>query len=451
LYRRCHAFSNLTIASVEWAVPAGTALAMEALGTRAFENGAALALAVISIALVAVWLLERRRRLSAENLHAASQERLALISSIASLGFWSWDAATDRVWASKHARGILALDHETALTGASLIAAIHPEDRPSVLRIINSPGPAIDTMEMELRVVGGGNEIRFVTAKACAYRDAKKAVNRVVGYVVDDGQRKRSAAELLKMQHKLKHLARVAMLGELSGALAHELQQPLTAILCNANAAQLLSKKDKLDVAELQDILQEIVSDDKNAGQIIQRLRALLLRGETQFQHLEIGDLLGDVLALARGKLRERNVQVNTRVDRHLPEIQGDRVELQQVLLNLLLNASESMNDNPARDRRIEVVVAHADDEGAVRISVLDCGKGIDADKLERVFEPFFSTKDGGMGLGLAISHSIVIAHGGRLWATNRPDRGAAFHFTLPIKIGKESHERHNEYSVYSG
>jgi C4-dicarboxylate-specific signal transduction histidine kinase len=425
---------------------------MEALGTRALEDGAALALAVISIALVAIWLLERRRRLSVEKLHAASQERLALISSIASLGFWSWDAATDRVWASKHARSILALDDETALTSASLIAAIHPEDRPSVLRIINSPGPAIDTMEMELRVVGGGSEIRFVTAKACAYRDAKKVVNRVVGYVVDDGQRKRSAAELLKMQHKLKHLARVAMLGELSGALAHELQQPLTAILCNANAAQLLSKKDKLDVTELQDILQEIVSDDKNAGQIIQRLRALLLRGETQFQHLEISDLLGDVLALARGKLRERNIQVNTRVDRDLPEVLGDRVELQQVLLNLLLNASESMNDNPARDRRLEVVVALADDESrAVRISVLDCGKGIDADKLERVFDPFFSTKDGGLGLGLAISHSIVIAHGGRLWATNRPDRGAAFHFTLPIKIGKESHERHNEYSVYSG
>jgi K+-sensing histidine kinase KdpD len=103
------------------------------------------------------------------------------------------------------------------------------------------------------------------------------------------------------------------------------------------------------------------------------------------------------------------------------------------------------------RDRRIEVVVAHADDEGAVRISVLDCGKGIDADKLERVFDPFFSTKDGGPGLGLAISHSIVTAHGGRLWAANRPDRGAAFYFTLRIKLGKESHERHNEYSVYSG
>jgi len=409
-----------------------------------------LALAVISLAFAAAWFVERRRRLSAEKLQAANQERLALISSIASLGFWSWDAATDSVWASKNTRSILGLGESAALIGSSLIAAIHPEDRPSVLRMINAAGPPIDTMEMELRLVAAG-EIRFITAKACAYRDAKGAVKRVVGYIIDDGQRKRSAAELLKLQDKLKHLARVALLGELSGALAHELQQPLTAILCNANAAQLLSQKDSLNVAELQEILQEIVSDDKNAGQIIQRLRALLMRGETQFQHLEVGDLLSDVLALARGKLKERNVQVNTRVDDDLPEVRGNRVELQQVILNLLLNASESMSGNPARDRRIEVVAGLPDDEGAVRISVLDCGNGIDADQLERVFDPFYTTKDGGMGLGLAISHSIVAAHGGRLWATNRPDRGAAFHFTLPITTGKEGHERHNEYSIYSG
>jgi len=244
------------------------------LGTRALQDWLALGLLAIALAFVGAWLVERRRRLRAEKMRAESQERLALVSSIASLGFWSWDAATDRVWASKHARGILALDDETALTSASLIAAIHPEDRPSVLRIINSSGSPVDTMEMELRVVGGGSEIRFVTAKACAYRDAKGAVKRVVGYVVDDGQRKRSAAELLKLQHKLKHLARVAMLGELSGALAHELQQPLTAILCNANAAQLLSNKDNLDVAELQETLHERKSDDKNAGLIIQRLHA---------------------------------------------------------------------------------------------------------------------------------------------------------------------------------
>jgi C4-dicarboxylate-specific signal transduction histidine kinase len=304
--------------------------------------------------------------------------------------------------------------------------------------------------EMELRLSAGGNEVRWITVKACAYCDPDGAVLRVAGYVVDDCQRKRSAAELLKLQQKLTHLTRVALMGELAGALAHELQQPLTAILCNAHAAQILSRKAKLNVNELQEILEEIANDDKNAGQIIQRLRALLIRGETHFQRLEIADLVDDVLMLARGTLRERNVQISTRVDTDIPNTIGDRVELQQVLLNLVINACESMSANPTRDRRLEIVVDAEAEEGAVRVSVLDCGSGIDADQLERVFEPFFTTKKGGLGLGLSISHSIVAAHGGRLWATRRPDRGTAFHFTLPIQTGKEDHERTIAHSVHS-
>jgi C4-dicarboxylate-specific signal transduction histidine kinase len=426
---------------------------MEKLLPPTLESGVEIALGLIAlqVALLTVAFFQRRRRERSEKMMTDTQDRLALISSLSSFGFWSWIAATDIVWANQQARSILALDAVTPLAGRSLFAAIHPEDRAKVLRTINSPRPPNDTMEMELRVVGAGNETRWITVKACAFYDTNGAVQRVAGYVVDDGQRSRSAVELIKMQQKLTHLTRVAMLGELSGALAHELQQPLTAILCNAHAAQLLTSKEALNVDELQEILREIVNDDKHAGQIIQRLRALLMRGETQFQRLEIGGLIGDVLALARGTLRERNVQVNKRIEEGIPEVQGDRVELQQVLLNLVLNASESMSRNPARDRRLEIVVDQDKDEDGVRISVLDCGKGIDADQLERVFDPFFTTKDGGLGLGLAISNSIISAHGGRLWATNRPDRGAAFHFTLPIAIGKERHERHNEHSVYCG
>jgi signal transduction histidine kinase len=410
-----------------------------------------LGLLVLQIGLIVFALVQRRRRQRAEKLQTQSDERLSLISSIGSLGFWNWDAATDEVWANKNARSILALDPVVPLIGTSFLAAFHPEDRSNVLRKISSAGPSSDGMEMELRVAGPGNEWRWITAKASAHRDAKGAVLRVAGYVADDGQRNRFAAELLKMQQKLTHLTRVAMLGELSGALAHELQQPLTAILCNAHAAQLLTNKENLDIEELHEILREIVSDDKNAGQIIQRLRALLMRGETQFQRLEIADVLADVLALARGTLKERNVQVHKRIETGLPEVQGDRVELQQVLLNLVLNASESMSTNPARDRRVEIVVDRDDSGRAVRVSVLDCGKGIEADQLERVFDPFFTTKESGLGLGLAISHSIIAAHGGRLWAANRSDRGAAFYFTLPITTGRERHERHEQYSFHSG
>jgi two-component system, LuxR family, sensor kinase FixL len=406
-------------------------------------------LEAVQVALVVFLFGRARRRSGAEHEAALSEERLSLISSMSSFGFWSWDATNDVAWASRHSRTILGLSEDAPLTSELLLAAIHPDDRPVVLQTINST-PRPTTFEMELRVVEPGGEVRWITAKASAYFGPKGVLSRVAGYIIDDSQRKRTAQDLLKLQEKLTHLSRVALLGELSGALAHELQQPLTAILCNAHSAQLLTKSVSFNLEELREILQEIVNDDKNAGQIIQRLRALLIRGETQFDRLAIRDLVGDVLALARGTLRERNVQVNTRIAEGIPLVKGDRVELQQVLLNLVLNACESMTANPARDRRVEIVVDFDDDDSAVLVSVLDCGRGIDVEQLERVFEPFFSTKAGGLGLGLAISHSIIEAHGGRLWATNRSDRGAAFHFTLPIMTGTQSHERYSANSVYS-
>jgi two-component system, LuxR family, sensor kinase FixL len=407
-----------------------------------------LLLEVVQVGLVVFLFGRARQRTRAEHEAALSGERLSLISSMSSFGFWSWDANNDVAWANKHSRIILGLSEDAPLTGQSLLSAIHPDDRPVVLQTINST-PRPTTLEMELRVAGPRGETRWITAKASAYFGPKGVLSRVAGYVLDDSQRKRTAQDLLKLQEKLTHLSRVALLGELSGALAHELQQPLTAILCNAHSAQLLIKSVSFNLEELREILQEIVNDDKNAGQIIQRLRALLIRGETQFDHLAIRDLVGDVLALARGTLRERNVQVNTRIADGIPWVKGDRVELQQVLLNLVLNACESMTGNPARDRRVEIVVDFDGDESAI-ISVLDCGSGIDVEQLEQVFEPFFSTKAGGLGLGLAISHSIIKAHGGRLWAANRPDRGAAFHFTLPIATGTQSHERYSANSIYS-
>ena len=150
------------------------------------------------------------------------------------------------------------------------------------------------------------------------------------------------------------------------------------------------------------------------------------------FQRVTMETLVEDVLILARGTLMERNVQVHTRLEEHIPAVRGNEVELKQVLLNLVLNACDAMILNSARDRKIEIVVLRQDLR--IQISVLDCGRGIDTDQMERVFEPFFTTKENGLGLGLAISQSIVAAHGGKLWATNRPDCGTAFHLTLPIE-----------------
>jgi PAS domain S-box-containing protein len=388
----------------------------------------------------------RRRR--AEKSLSESEERLSLISSSTSLGFWEWDAATDAVWASKHVRGILGLDEDAQLTGTSMMATVHQADRPGILQAIQSSALRDDTMEMEVRLVSPGSEIRWVTTKARIYRDAKRKVLKVAGYVIDVSRRKRAEEELLLQRQQLMHLSRVAILGELSGALVHELQQPLTSILCNARAAQHMLATKEGDLDEVGAIVQSIVTDDKRAGEVIQRMRALLTRGEIQSQRVEVGDLIRDVLTLARSTIIERKVQLVTRIDERIPAIQGDLVGLQQVLLNLLLNACESMSTNAPLDRRIEIVAALEPGQGAVCISVLDQGEGIDADQLERIFDPFFTTKKSGLGLGLAICRAIIVAHKGRLWATNRSGGGAAFHFTVPVVGRVESHDQSDSYSV---
>jgi signal transduction histidine kinase len=379
----------------------------------------------------------RRSSRASEGLPVKLKERLALISSLHNLGFWSWNATTDKVWASKHARRILGIDNHAPLTRESLFAAIHPLDRAQVLQAISTSARHGDTMEMELRVPGPRGEISWIGMKARAYRNPNAVIYRVSGYVIDNSQHKRVETECLRQQQQITHLTRVAMLGGLSGAIAHELQQPLAAILCNAQAAQLIAAQAHFNLDELRRILDDIVSEDKRAGQIIQHLRALFRRGERHIQPLHIANVVSDVLELARSTLAERNAQIHVRVDERVPEVPGDRVELQQVLLNLILNACDAMSANAADDRRIEIGVALDAEQGAVRTSVLDCGTGIDSDQLDHIFEPFFTTKASGLGLGLAVSRSIILAHRGRLWATNNTSRGAALHFALPAELSQ--------------
>ncbi len=193
----------------------------------------------------------------------------------------------------------------------------------------------------------------------------------------------------------------------------------------------IADRNSEFSVKDLHAILDDIVGDAENAGKIIQHLRALFVRGEMLRQRVLAEDLLRGVLALSRGTLRERSVQVKYCIEEGTPAILGDPVELQQVLLNLILNGCEAMSANTLTDRRIEITVS-LDPQRDILISVLDEGKGIDEDQLERIFEPFFTTKPNGLGLGLAVCRHIVIAHHGRLRATNRFARGAAFHLTLP-------------------
>jgi C4-dicarboxylate-specific signal transduction histidine kinase len=246
---------------------------------------------------------------------------------------------------------------------------------------------------------------------------------------------RRAELEAKEQRLQLTHLTRVALLGQLSGALAHELNQPLTAILSNAQAAQHFLAADKIDPAELREILEDIVAEDKRAGEVIRRLRALFKKGETQFQLLDANDLVREALDLAHGDMVTRNIEISTDLSPRLPAVTADRVQMQQVLLNLLLNASEAMSDNPPGERSLTVSTQPLSG-GGVQLSVADRGPGIPEDRLPRLFEPFFTTKPQGLGLGLSISRTIVTAHGGRVWCANNPYRGTTFHIALPHQPG---------------
>ena len=228
---------------------------------------------------------------------------------------------------------------------------------------------------------------------------------------------------------QLTHLSRVAMLGELSGGIAHELNQPLTAILSNAQAAQhYLGKKD-IDPAMLAEILQDIILADQRAGDVIQRLRAMFKRGETRHETLDANRLVREVMSLAHGDLATRGVEVVLRLAPRLPGIRGDRVQLEQVVLNLVVNAAEAMMACAPRGRLLTVQTLAT--KGRVHINVVDRGPGFLVAP-ELLFEAFYTTKSQGLGLGLSISKSIIGAHDGRLRATTRRSGGAAFLITLP-------------------
>jgi len=254
----------------------------------------------------------------------------------------------------------------------------------------------------------------------------------ILGYALE---RKRSVAESMRLREELTHVSRAATLGELAASLAHELNQPLAAIMNNAEAARLLLRTDRPDLEEIGDALAEIAQDDQRASDIIERYRILFRRGELRRLALPPNELLGTVERIVASDGVIRNIVLSFDCAPSLPDISADRIQLQQVLINLILNAFDSVC--AAEVPRKVAVNAFAGQAGWINVSVSDSGKGIESHLMPRLFEPFFTTKSQGMGMGLAISRSIIEAHGGRLWAQQNPDRGATFQFALPAQNGR--------------
>jgi PAS domain S-box-containing protein len=260
-------------------------------------------------------------------------------------------------------------------------------------------------VDEEIVIVSKSGERSVVILNAGAERDQNGNILHSTSVQTDITERKRAEAERHQLQQELSHVARVTMMGELTSSLAHELNQPLTAILSNAQTAQRLLADGQPDREELREILADIVADDDRAGEIIQRLRTLLKKGELEFRELDVNELVLDVARLVGSNAIIKSISVTLDLASDLPRVRADRVQLQQVILNLMLNALDAVMSRPAADRKL-LVSTEAGTDGTVHVAVRDSGPGIPPDKLERVFEPFFTTKASGMGMGLAIARS---------------------------------------------
>jgi two-component system sensor kinase FixL len=319
------------------------------------------------------------------------------------------------------------------LTGKPIRELVVAEDRAELDARLAAAAQSGPRPRSRWDLVCRSGERRALVWSTVRLNDAAGSYAGLLSIGEDITDRLAGERQLERTRHELERLARVNVAGELVATLAHELNQPLAAILSNAQAARRFLTNPRPDYGEVQAILDDIVRDDKRAGDVIHHLRLLLREGATAREHLELGELVQQVLGLISNELDAQGISVKLALANALPPVAAGRVETQQVLLNLLANAIHALAEVPAERREI-TVRARPQGADAAEISVEDQGPGIAADVLPRLFEPFFTTRSAGLGMGLAICRRIVDAQGGRIWAENT-DGGARFSFTLPLAV----------------
>lgn len=357
-----------------------------------------------------------------------SESGLLEAQRIANLGSWEWDVLTGRVWTSSQTDSILG---SRVATYEAFMASIHPDDRQDVLRTIEAGlrQPGIK-FRVEHRICQPDGEERITENHFEITRSATDDAPRVFGTIQDITERRRSELELETLRSQQWHGARLTQIAVLISSLAHELCQPLTAILSNAQAGLRLMKLGSLNADETVAILEDIVADDKRAGQVIESLRAMLRRRTTERENIDCAQMTGDVMTLLRGEFISQGVLVEAELaaDCH---VTGDRVQLQQVLINLVMNGMEAMRHLPAEKRHLLLKVS-CHEQGPAIFSVTDVGTGLKEEHLKKVFDPFWTTKPNGIGMGLVICRSIIEAHGGKIWVKNNAGPGTTFYFSIP-------------------
>jgi len=387
----------------------------------------------------------RQHELIAQVTHIASiaieraQEEAALIRSQALLAegqrlsrtgtFW-WRVATDEFEWSDECYRILAVDHSAPLTFALIDARVHPDDVNNVKARLAQARHDANDFEFECRLLLPDHAITFLRVVARARRD-RGVLTEYIGAIQDVTERRVSEAALGKLRSELARVSRVTTLGALTASIAHEVNQPLAGIMTNAGTCLRMLDANPPDIAGARETARRTIRDGTRAADVIARLRALFTRHAPATETVDLNAATREVIALSRSEQQRAGVILRAELGDGLPAVTGDRVQLQQVIMNLLVNASESMSS--VADRPRELVITTERDEGDhVRLTVKDRGTGFDAQATDSLFDAFYTTKTGGMGIGLSVSRSIIESHHGRIWAAPNDGPGATFAFSIP-------------------
>jgi PAS domain S-box-containing protein len=385
---------------------------------------------------------ESRERKEAEEGLRKSEAYLAEAQRLSHTGSWASIPALGEIrYLSEECYRVLGFDpHGGQPRYETFFQRIHADDLAKFREAIETAEREKAEFELEYRIVHPGGEIRDIHAVGHTVLGASGDLVEFVGTVIDVTERKRAEEERERLRRALADLAhvnRVTTMGELTASLAHEVNQPIAAAVTNANTCLRWLTRDQPDLEEAREAALRIVKDGTRAADIISRIRLLFKKGTPQRDLVDVNDIIREMIVLLRGEATRHNISVQPDLATDLPEVMGDRVQLQQVLMNLIINSIEAMKG--ANGKREMVIKSQRPKDGRLLVSVSDTGVGLPPQKASQIFNAFFTTKPDGTGMGLSISRSIIESHGGRLWATENSGRGATFHLTLPTNI--EAHE----------
>jgi predicted ATPase/signal transduction histidine kinase/GAF domain-containing protein len=352
-------------------------------------------------------------------------------------GSWSWNLATGKiVWSEEHFRIFgFAPSEQPEPTFEWFLERVHWEDRPHLEQRVNAAVRDGGEFAFDFRIVLRDGSIKYVHGVGRPVMEKEGDINEYIGTTIDVSERKISEDALRKAQADLAHVTRLTTMGELAASIAHEVNQPLMAIVNNAESCLIRFATGNPDLDKIQQAVERIVKNGHRAGDILKSIRSMVRKAPSEITDIDLNAVIENILDLMRAEMHRHDVSLELDLRAGLDPVTGDRVQLQQVVLNLVMNAIEAMSEGPKQRRTLRVATGPYG-EGKVKISVEDSGMGLDPAQIDRIFEPLFTTKREGMGMGLSICRSIIEAHGGQLWASPRLPGGSIFEFTLPMVRG---------------